>query len=204
MNGVVILSANLSGCLGCAVLPLIKKGTGYRKLCIWCGVGSLTALFILVSSFKLRLPLLTFITAGFNGLFTYPLLSTASSFAIQTTFPVGEANSGGILLFGGQFMGIVFVFTFSLIFNGESEANTIILFIIMIFLIAATIAVLCFTKEELKRDEYEDAQNRENESLLSEGGNNWLLVKPWKYYFFYNILQISLLFAWKQIQIKRV
>ena len=120
MNGVVILSANLSGCLGCALLPLVKKHVGYKKICICCGVGSIIALLILILSFQLRLPLLTFITAGFNGLFSYPLLSTASGFAIQTTFPIGEATAGGILLFGGQFLGVIFVVFFSFIFDGQS------------------------------------------------------------------------------------
>ena len=120
MNGVVILSANLSGCLGCALLPLVKKHVGYKKICICCGVGSIIALVILILSFQLRLPLLTFITAGFNGLFSYPLLSTASGFAIQTTFPIGEATAGGILLFGGQFLGVIFVVFFSFIFDGQS------------------------------------------------------------------------------------
>ena len=120
MNGVVILSANLSGCLGCALLPLVKKHVGYKNICICCGVGSIIALVILILSFQLRLPLLTFITAGFNGLFSYPLLSTASGFAIQTTFPIGEATAGGILLFGGQFLGVIFVVFFSFIFDGQS------------------------------------------------------------------------------------
>lgn len=171
MNGIIILSANLSGCIGCAFLPLVKKYTGYRKICIWCGVGSIVSLALLVFSFQLKLPIFTFITAGFNGLFTYPLLSTASSFAIQTTFPVGEATAGGILLFGGQFLGVICVVFFSFIFDGESETNTIALLMIIVGLVIAGMTVMCFTKEELKRDEYEDSKDKENESLLSDSGN---------------------------------
>ena len=172
MKGLGILSANLSGCLGCALLPLVKKHVGYKKICICCGVGSIIALLILILSFQLRLPLLTFITAGFNGLFSYPLLSTASGFAIQTTFPIGEATAGGILLFGGQFLGVIFVVFFSFIFDGQSQANTITLLMIIVSLVVAGVVVLCFTKEELKRDEYEDSKNRENESLLSDSGHS--------------------------------
>ena len=39
-------------------------------------------------------------------------------FATQTTFPVGEATAGGILLFGGQFFGVILTLIFSTIFDG--------------------------------------------------------------------------------------
>lgn len=43
---------------------------------------------------------------------------------------------------------------------------------IIVGLVVAGMTVLCLTKEELKRDEYEDSRDKENESLLSDSGNS--------------------------------
>jgi hypothetical protein len=74
------------------------------------------------------------VAGGLTGLFGYPLLTTATDFATQTSFPVGEATAGGILLFGGQFMGVILVIVFSQYFDGESLGLTRVLNGIVVFL----------------------------------------------------------------------
>ena len=55
---------------------------------------------------------------GFSGLCTYPLLTTLIDFAVETSFPIGEGTSGGILIFGGQLFGVILAGIFSTIFDG--------------------------------------------------------------------------------------
>ena len=61
---------------------------------------------------------MAYITGGLAGLFAYPLLTTMTDFATQTTFPVGEATASGILIFGGQIAGVILSVIFSFIFDG--------------------------------------------------------------------------------------
>lgn len=61
---------------------------------------------------------MAYITGGLTGFAAYPLLTTLTDFATQTTFPVGEATASGILLFGGQLSGVILAVVFSFIFDG--------------------------------------------------------------------------------------
>lgn len=88
------------------------------------------------------------------GFFAYPFLTTAADFATQTSFPVGQATAGGILLFGGQFMGVILVSIFSLYFDGESLTLTRILNSIIILLFLIGFIIITFSKEILKRNDY--------------------------------------------------
>lgn len=64
--------------------------------------------------------ILSYIIGGFAGMCAYPFLTTITDFAVETSFPVGEATSGGILIFGGQFFGVILAVVFSSIFDGSS------------------------------------------------------------------------------------
>ena len=66
----------------------------------------------------MRVPELSCVAGGIFGFFAYPYFTTITDFATQTTFPVGEGTSTGILLFGGQFGGVVLSIVFSFIFDG--------------------------------------------------------------------------------------
>jgi hypothetical protein len=58
------------------------------------------------------------VAASIFGFFNYPFLTTLADFSTQTSFPVGEGTSSGILLFGGQFAGVILSVIFSFIFDG--------------------------------------------------------------------------------------
>jgi len=62
---------------------------------------------------------LIIISAGLTGLNIFPFLTTILDFAAQTTFPIGEATSGGSLLFGGQTFGFFMIILFSLYIDDD-------------------------------------------------------------------------------------
>jgi hypothetical protein len=112
-NGIIIACSNLVGCLGCVLVSVIAKSVTYRKKCIVLIIGLIIGNFLLWGSLEINKPILSYIAGGISGFFAYPLLTTATDFATQTSFPVGEATAGGILLFGGQFMGVILTVIFS-------------------------------------------------------------------------------------------
>jgi hypothetical protein len=69
-----------------------------------------------------------------------------TDFAIETSFPIGEATSGGILIFGGQLFGVFLAVIFSNIFDGSSLYLTRILSGILIFIAFLGVIVLYFAK----------------------------------------------------------
>jgi uncharacterized membrane protein len=89
------------------------KSITFKRKCIFLLIGAVVANLLTWGTFELNQPILSYLTGGLSGFFGYPLLTTATVFATQTSFPVGEASAGGILLFGGQFMGVILTVIFS-------------------------------------------------------------------------------------------
>lgn len=109
-------------------------------------IGLIIGNALLWGSFELHQPTLSYIAGGISGFFAYPLLTTATDFAIQTSFPIGEASAGGILLFGGQLMGVILTIIFSQLFDGESLVLTRLLIIIILILFVIGLIFLVFTQ----------------------------------------------------------
>jgi hypothetical protein len=61
----------------------------YRKKSIILAPCTAIGLGIIWMGFEIGSPILSYIGGGFTGLFAYPLLTTLTDFATQTTFPVG-------------------------------------------------------------------------------------------------------------------
>ena len=108
----------MAGCLGCIAVGFIGKSFSYKKKTLFLSIPPIFAYSLIWGSFELESPILSIVAGGIYGFFTYPFLTTLTDFATQTTFPVGEGTSSGILLFGGQFGGVVISLIFSFIFDG--------------------------------------------------------------------------------------
>ena len=117
-NGIIVGCANLVGLFGCILVSALGKKYTYKQKCVFLAVGMVITICFLWLTFEIEQPILSYVAGGLTGLFAYPLLTTATDFATQTSFPVGEATAGGILLFGGQFMGVILVTIFSQYFDG--------------------------------------------------------------------------------------
>lgn len=117
-NGYSILSANVAGCVGCILISTLAKNVSYKSKTIFLACLEVIALGIFWGSLEIDSPGLTVACAGLFGLFCYPLLTTLTDFATQTSFPVGEATASGIILFGGQLSGVIISVIFSFIFDG--------------------------------------------------------------------------------------
>jgi len=61
----------------------------YRKKSILLASGAAIAICIIWIAFEIGSPILSYIGGGLAGFFGYPLLTTLTDFATQTTFPVG-------------------------------------------------------------------------------------------------------------------
>ena len=94
----------------------------------------------------MRVPALSCVTGGIFGFVAYPYFTTITDFATQTTFPVGEGTSSGILLFGGQFGGVVLSIIFSFWFDGESLGLTRLLNGIMMIMFGISLIAILFSK----------------------------------------------------------
>lgn len=139
-NGYSILSANVAGCIGCIIISTLANNLSYKSKTIILASLETIALVLFWGTLELKSPGLTVASAGLFGLFCYPLLTTLTDFATQTTFPVGEATASGILLFGGQLAGVILSIIFSFIFDGESLNMTRVLnALIILFLILALV-----------------------------------------------------------------
>ena len=154
----------MSGCIGCIVVGFFGKESPYKKKTLFLSVPPALAYCLIWGSFELGSPALSIASAAIFGFFCYPFLTTLTDFATQTTFPVGEGTSSGILLFGGQCGGVILSLAFSFVFDGESVVLTRILCGLMIFLLGMGGVSLLFSKEILKREDYENS--KEKESLL--------------------------------------
>ena len=117
-NGIIIISANLVGCIGCVIIGKLGNQLSYRAKSLILAPGVVVSLSLLWVSLEVNSPIMAYITGGLAGLFAYPLLTTMTDFATQTTFPVGEATASGILIFGGQIAGVILSVIFSFIFDG--------------------------------------------------------------------------------------
>lgn len=118
INGTIFLVANVMGCLACVLFGLLNKRITYKMRCVIFSLGFIASLGLLWLSFEQHWQAFAYVCGGLIGFFCYPLLTTMIDFSTQTTFPVGEATAGGILLFGGQFFGVVLTLIFSTIFDG--------------------------------------------------------------------------------------
>lgn len=112
------MSAFIGGIFGCISVIFFAKSLSYKKKINLLAFGSIVAVAFIVAAFEFHSLIFSYICAALFGFMVYPLLSTLSDFATQTTFPAGEATSSGILMFGGQTSGVVLSVIFSFIFNG--------------------------------------------------------------------------------------
>ncbi len=117
-NGFFIISAFIGGIFGCISVIFFAKSLSYKKKINLLAFGSIVAVAFIVAAFEFHSLIFSYICAALFGFMVYPLLSTLSDFATQTTFPAGEATSSGILMFGGQTSGVLLSVIFSFIFNG--------------------------------------------------------------------------------------
>lgn len=84
-----------------------------------------------------------------------PYLTTMIDFASETSFPIGESISGGLLLFGGQILAVIVSFLFNQFLFGSKEIYKIrisLFVIILVFFIGGIL--LHFCKLILKRNDF--------------------------------------------------
>lgn len=110
--------ANAAGLIGCVGSALLMKDQ-YKRKCKILLCGSFVSFGLMWLGFELNSFWLICMSAGLVGMNIFPFLTTILDLASQTTFPIGEATSGGSLLFGGQTFGFVMIIIFS-IFIDES------------------------------------------------------------------------------------
>jgi hypothetical protein len=156
--GYILIIANAAGLVGCAGSGLLLKDE-YKKKCKIFLVGAFTGFIMMWIGFETGWFWFVCISAGVNGLFIFPFLTTIMDFSSQATFPIGEATSGGSILFGGQTFGFLMIVIFSLYINDDVtiEKGRVTQGVLLILLTLGYI-FLHYSKEELKRNEYEERQ----------------------------------------------
>jgi hypothetical protein len=117
--------------------------------------GSFLAFALMWIGFETNQFWLICLAAALIGINIFPFLTTMLDFASQTTFPIGEATSGGSLLFGGQTFGFIMIVLFSLYLddNVTIEKCRITQAILLVFLVVGFL-FLTNADEDLRRNKY--------------------------------------------------
>lgn len=89
----------------------------YKRKCQIFLITSFISFALLWIGFESRYSWVIYISAAILGLSIFPFLTTIIDFSAQTAFPIGEATSGGTLLFGGQTFGFIMIIIFSIYIN---------------------------------------------------------------------------------------
>jgi FLVCR family feline leukemia virus subgroup C receptor-related protein len=92
------------------------------------------------------------------GFFTTPMLPIMFELCVELTFPVAEANAGGITYMMTQFMGVIGAFSVDAFLREETATASIKAFIFLIILQGIGVLFFVLTKEELRRVQYEQDQ----------------------------------------------
>ncbi|XP_077972584.1 solute carrier family 49 member A3-like [Styela clava] len=116
--GVVCASAMIgAGLVGAAIAGIIvdktKRYLEITKICYTIACLSLVAFAVMHNREGLWVPIA--ISCGVFGLFGLPVYPIGNELSVETTYPVGEATSSGILFMFGQLQGIVLVVVLSAI-----------------------------------------------------------------------------------------
>ena len=126
------------------IVASVKK---YKLICIIECVGALGSLLFFVFTLPLRLMAVSCIAVGMLGFMLNPIIPISYELAIEITYPIGEAMTGGILNCGGQVLGIVGI---GLSYGLQNQS------MIICGICAAGLGIgaisLWFTKEELQRN----------------------------------------------------
>ena len=90
------------------------------------------------------------------GFSVFPLISTITDWAAQSTFPVGEGTSGGSLLFGGYTFGSISTLLFGIYIGHDDriERSRITIIIFLVFIILSFLFMI-LADSQLKRKDYE-------------------------------------------------
>jgi hypothetical protein len=96
------------GLIGATAMSLyVEKTHEFKKACLICtvlgffGLGLFTGLSFLENLYA------EIIAVACIGIFTMPLLPLSLDLGCELSFPIGEALSTGILMTGGNFVGII-------------------------------------------------------------------------------------------------
>jgi hypothetical protein len=108
----------VAGIIGSGVFgAYVEKTHLYKFSLIICMVAFLSSTvmtsFVIYSGYDV----LICIAIGLMGFFTTPVIPISFELACELTFPVGEALSTGILMSGGQIVGVIEVKSFLVFFR---------------------------------------------------------------------------------------
>lgn len=86
--GYILIIANAAGLVGCAGSGFLLKNE-YKKKCKIFLIGAFVGFILMWIGFESDAYWLVLISAGVNGLFIFPFLTTIMDFSSQVTFPIG-------------------------------------------------------------------------------------------------------------------
>ena len=127
-----------------AIVTHLKK---YKTTCIIACIGAVGSLLFLVFTLQIKSMIISCIAVSVLGFMLNPIIPISYELAIELTYPIGEAMTGGILNCGGQVLGIVGIGLSYVLQN-----QPIIICIICAAGLAIGVISLVLTKEELQRD----------------------------------------------------
>lgn len=99
------------------------------------------------------------VCAGLAGFFLIPNVSLYIAYSAETAFPIGEGSAGGYLFAAGQTFGFLLGITIISVLNSKRNP-ALISFLVFEVLIVLSLVLIAWTKEDLKRQKYEENLRR--------------------------------------------
>lgn len=124
---------------------------------------------------------LTGVWISLYGFFTTPMLPIIFELCCEITFPVAEANAGGLTYMMTQLMGIVGTLIANIFLGEKTVEGSLSAFKLLIGMQSIGLIAMAFTKEDLRRTNYEQGGDdaaaklslqRLNDAEASENYNN--------------------------------
>lgn len=169
--GGLVLVTGMIGSIGCGIyVGMTKK---YKEtLVILAGLSTSVLIILLVLNawFDEAHPIITGFWISLYGFFTTPMLPIIFEFCCEITFPVAEANAGGLTYMVTQAMGICGTLVANIFLGKENPVrnDSIIAFLILIAMQTTGLVAISRTKEDLRRSDYEKSHKKEQGFSVQE------------------------------------
>jgi FLVCR family feline leukemia virus subgroup C receptor-related protein len=149
----------VGGIIGSVVFGIYVENTRKYKLSVFLicfmSFGSTLGSYFAIPSGKTWL---VSVLCFFQGFSMVPIMAVAFDFGVEITYPIGESFSTGVLMSAGQFFGIIYTVSSSVLIDNKQEKGTDLSYIIMAAACFVATIVSLFVTQNLKRTEEEQRQ----------------------------------------------
>jgi len=164
-GGLVLVTGMIGSIIWGIYVGISKK---YKRSLMTLASLSTSMLIVLLFVGPKGDAVLTGVWISLYGFFTTPMLPIIFELCCEITFPVAEANAGGLTYMMTQFMGICGTLIANIFLSEKTIDGSLSAFRLLICMQAIGLIAISFTKEDLKRTNYEKGNYEEAKLSLQK------------------------------------